>query len=267
MDYKFTDYQLYNYMKWHQDASDPETMRKMKLGFARVGVFNPITTLDMEQETKQGIDAIAYERDFWNMERFGPTDPIVIKRIKKTIVSKEGHNRKNRYCYKRAVIQEEVAPVQFTAHSLARYREKAHHYMPVDAAYIALPKMPAGVKTKDVGAKIRKDIMLPYNDGAFLGQPLVCNDTVMRYYWHRRKGCYNVTTEVPVQRGFRAWTYIRRHEMLPDQKKIFGLYADGYEQEASDLMEKTVNENQVLDVENFNIIDYDPNFPETPTKH
>ena len=273
MDYKTTPNNVYNALEWEEYSSDPENMRNMKLGFARVGVFNPQTTKDMISEYDRGIDAMAYEREFWHMERNHSTEPIVIKRINKTIVSKEGHNRKNSFFYKRLVIQEQVAPVQFTAHSLARYREKAHHFLPSEAAWTKLPKMPAGVDTDVVidgdsgGAKIRKDIMLPYGDGAFLGQPLMCSDTVTRQHFHRRKGLVNLTTEVPAANGFRAWTYIRRHEMLPNQKKIFELYNDGYEQEASDLMDKTVNHNQVYEVEDFSLVSFDPNFPEPITKH
>lgn len=267
MDYKTRADQVYLAMDWEKYSSDPENMRKMKLGFARVGVFNPHTTKDLVNEMKQGIDGVAYEREFWHMERYQPTDPIVIKRINKTIVSKDGHSRKNRFFYKRVVTQEHIAPVQFTAHSLARYREKAHHFLPSEAAWIKIPKMPASVDTSSDVAKIRKDIMLPYGDGAFLGQPLMCNDTVMTHHFHRRKGLVNVRTEVPATRGFRAWTYIRRHEMLPNQKKIFGLYNDGYEQEASELMDKTVNDNQVFEVENLSLVSFDPNFPEPITTH
>lgn len=243
--YEVSTYEMHIANEWLKTLSDPEKKRQMMLSFARVGVFNPRTVDDQIQEWRQWSQGKLTEmREHWHLHRWAVNDPIVLKRINLEIVQRDGHRRKNSYYYKSFTIKETVAPLQATSHAFGRYREREGEFVNPQMFWQELPPLISGLQDKKIR---RRDIMLCTDEGAWLGEPLGCQDTECIHKY--RKGRYSMQESKDLVRGFRAYTYIHYRDMMRFQRDIFNAQHDGNYELANSIQLDNMNENVCEEVE------------------
>ena len=241
-----------------EEMRDPEFVKAHQLGFARVSIFNPRTIKDSIRvifNITKGI--MPRTEDYWSMERFNPSHPMTVKRFIRTIPEKTGHNRSNSYYYKSATIKETCAPLMLTAHAVSRFRERGGYFMPEKDVWNRLPELVSCIVKKDDKVYQRRDILLPYGDGAFIGYT---TDQLLGFTeiikWKRKHGIVS-TEHTDGGQGFTAFTWIARDDMMRFQRDILDAYQDGDSQAAMKIQEDNINPKQLYETNTIIMTDYD----------
>jgi hypothetical protein len=236
-------------LAWLEKLNDAEELRKMKLSFAKVGVFNPLTQLDeMEQLRRWSKGDLGKLRDYFTIQQWTPNDPVVLKHVKMRLLNSKGHRRKNRMFYKAFEVEDTIAPIQLIPHALLRFRQRSGRFISSDMMWDdPVPQPPSITGQVDVNTKImRKDLMQPTVDGAWLGYPLMCGETHCVSTYSRKRGFDQNWSSKPTE-GFRAFTWVSYNQMLPYQRNAWNAYQNKDFDKAVQIMTDNVNQNQTAE--------------------
>ena len=239
--------------EWQDSLNDKDYYKDLMLGFARVGVFNPRTAFDQAKTWRLWAQGNLTEMgEYWLMHRWAPNDPVVLKRVSNTVIERKGHARKNSYYHKSFTIEEQVAPLQVTAHALKRYREREGVFVDTKLFWHNLPPLLSSISETD--STRRKDILLPTPNGAWLGEVLACTSTMAHFIY--KKGDFDIQeTSDTFANGFRAFSYVSYMDMFPYQKQIWELHQEGRHTEANKVQEENINQNQCEEIEKSIVVD------------
>ncbi len=196
-------------------AEDPKTARALKLKFARVGIFDIRNIAEYGKQAQRMSEGIRpSEKPFWYMEKFGE-HPLKLTRIHRIV---EAKNRKNWRMI------EIASPFQITPHAFARYKERNGGYISADQL-ATIPYMPEPPSFRKEDG-IKKDYLVPYNHGAFLGFPAVMPCPHIVYEFKRGKLTLSDLDDNHYL-SFYAMTFISSYEVRDDQQAIIDAFNAG----------------------------------------
>lgn len=199
-----------------RDLECPQTLRKMKLSFARVGVFNPRTLLEYSRvldRMRQGIPPAGNE--YWEIDQ-SFDHPMVIYRVKtkNNITNRKNWRSKSVY-----------GPLKLTPHAIARYRERTgYNFNPECVWDIAYIPDPIGVSE---AGQIHNRMILPVPGGIMLGYTAIT--AAIGEGWRYNRGTLkSVKSETkPLYKNFYGITFVDQNRLTWDQITITEAYEQG----------------------------------------
>lgn len=227
--------------EWKKVIEDKNSYDQVLLSFAKVGIFNPYNDAQRIAISKSWAAGrwVGLE-DYWLVHRWMPTDPIVIRRAKVNVIDKTERLRKTSLFLESFEIEETNSPLQVTAHALGRYRERAGAFVLPEEFWKPIPNLISSVDSTVV--ERRKDIILPTENGAWLGEPLLYKPLIIVRYKKKKLDMFE--PESNKAGGFRAHTFISKAEMRPWQIRVCELHAAGKFDEANQIQKDNVNISQ-----------------------
>lgn len=220
---------------------DPANPRQFKRAFAKQGLFAVDTLLDVERANRhmaQGKGPVA--KEFWMADIY-PGHPLHIERVCRTLVKRPARTK--------YTMRERTSPLKLTPHAWARYREHTGAYFQPTDAMFDIPHIPDLLLNAQ--QQIRTDVMLPYDNGAFLGYtshifPAPTSTFEMHYKKnHQPKQTFPADGDAPVK--FYALTYILCSQMFDWQLEVYDLYNEGKYEAALEINKANENPNAVKD--------------------
>lgn len=211
------------------ELDDPSSKNAMLLECAKIGIFNPRTLIDLQKKIagiKNGIPLTA--ENYWHIERLNSDKGRLVVRAIKASDPKavKGHKRKNSFYYKSFAHTLTSAPIALTIHALQRYRERAYTHIEMDWLWHEeiMTDYLEQLDTVSNSKTIRRDIILPFKNGVFLGYPTVWTDSILVMEYNKRTQYRQRHVPLP---GFVAYTYIEDDQLLPAQKAVYQAILNG----------------------------------------
>ena len=164
-----------------QEQLGPEWVRKNKVPFARVGIFNPYTLKDWTNTLERMFHGIApnLNKDYWFLDRW-LDHPVRLMRTRGKLV------RDGRIKWR---FTNSNSQLYLTPHAAGRFRERSGYFINPDIQCWNIPHITKGVDLDAEGKTITSQ-MLPTLDGAWLGYNVVgLGNGDEQYSYTRKHGC------------------------------------------------------------------------------
>jgi hypothetical protein len=233
---------------WKSTCANPDALRKVKLQFAKVNIFNPQVYTDQLADCKLWLSGKpANLNPFYELDQFHHTQPVTVAHYKRRLVNWEGHKRSSgRFFYKSFIIEEKMSPIKASAHAIARYRERNGRDMKPELLWENVVPHPSSLMKAEEGWDQRNDCLQPTENGAWLGVACARKEQGCLWEYSRKKGLrFSPTGEW--QRGFFiAHTWIHRNDMHPFQVDAWEAHREGDHKTAQEIMSKNLNTSQII---------------------
>jgi len=203
-----------------QEQIDPSWVRKNKVSFARIGVFNPYTLADwttMLKKMRAGSPPMN-TGEFWFLDRW-LNNPVRLIRTKAKLV------RDGRIKWRFSTHNSQL---YLTPHAVGRFRERSGCVVDPARQCWNIPHITPGVDLNDAGNVITRQ-MLPTLGGAWLGYNTMMNgDGSEDYTYNRKRGLTLKQKDMnnPWD-SFYALTYITENQMSWEQIDAVRAYEAG----------------------------------------
>ena len=208
---------------------------KACVGFAKAGIFG-IQSMEMgykefEQWKNGNFDNL---RDNYTLICDAQSQfKIAHRKIK--VINCERRIRRGREIVKKITFTLNTGNIVLSAHAASRYRERSGQYVKPSIFWDELKTIQPD---NFIG---RKDLMQPTEDGAWLGSVGFCPQKNNEFTYRKKK----LDFEVRDDWLFSANTWVHVKDMLDFQYDAWKAYRDGDDENATLIMERNINSNQV----------------------